>query len=129
MLISTNVTDPVLSIIYISQISKLGGASTFAEIDFAHPYFAISLSLNVLLTLMIIARVAWHSRNVRPVTGSLSTASGLYKIITTMLVESCALYAATFLLFLVPWWVDSVVADTFWPVLIEVQVCDVFIPL
>ena len=46
-----------------------------------------------------------------------------------MLVESCALYAATFLLFLVPWWAGSDIVSTFWPVLIQTQVCDVFILL
>jgi hypothetical protein len=116
-----------MSIWYIFEISKPGGVHP--GFDPANPYFSISLSLNILLTLMIIARVAWHGRNVRKATGVLSTANGLYNTIATMLVESCALYAATLLLFLVPTWANSIIAGTFWPVLNEIQVCDIFILL
>jgi hypothetical protein len=123
----TEVADTAMSIWYIFQTSKPD--SVFTGFNPVDPYFSISLSLNVLLTLMIIVRVAWHGRNVRKITGALSTTSGLYSTIITMLVESCALYAAAFLLFLVPWWANSVIAATFWPVLNEIQVCEIFIPL
>ena len=42
--------------------------------------------------------------------------------IITILVESAALYAVSFLLFLVPWAADSWVDKTFWLILFEVQV-------
>lgn len=95
-------------------------------IDFGVPYFSISLSLNILLTLLIVGRLALHRRNVRSAMGA--RASGLYETIITMLVESCALYAVTSLLFVVPWSVKSHVADIFLPILAEIQVSAVSTP-
>ena len=70
-------------------------------------YYSICLSLNVLLTLMIIARVVLHSRNTRRDTVASERAMELYSTIVTMLVESCALYAAALLLFIVPYAIGS----------------------
>ena len=61
-------------------------------------YYSIALSLNALLTLMLITRLVLHSKNIRCVMGDQDGASGLYKAIITMLVESGALYAASFAL-------------------------------
>ena len=58
--------------------------------EFGAPYFAISATLNVILTLMIVIRLILHSRNVRNTIGPSAGAGGLYKAIVTMLVESCA---------------------------------------
>lgn len=67
-------------------------------VNFGLPYFAISISLNVLLTLMIVIRLVLHSRNIRAAMGPSSGIGELYKTIVTMLIESCALYALTSLL-------------------------------
>ena len=63
----------------------------------ALPYFSISLSLNILLTLMIVIRLALHTRKTRNALG-ITGIGGLCKAIITMLVESCALYAVNSLL-------------------------------
>ena len=86
------------------------------------PYFSISLSLNILLTLLIVARLAMHERYIRNALGTRSESSGLYETIITVLVESCAIYAVTSLLFVVPWGAKSHVADIFLPILAQVQV-------
>ena len=60
------------------------------------PYYSISLSLNVLLTLMIVIRIALHTTDTRAameVTGI----GGLCTAIITMLIESSALCAASVL--------------------------------
>ena len=62
-------------------------------------YLSISLSLNVLLTLIIVIRLIVHARNTRAALG-MAGIGGLSKAIVTMLVESCALYAVISLLFL-----------------------------
>ena len=62
------------------------------------PYLAISLSLNIVLTLMIVVRLVLHGRNVRAATGSSGGIGGLYKTISTMLIESSALFALSSLL-------------------------------
>jgi hypothetical protein len=91
-------------------------------IDFGLPYFSISLSLNILLTLMIVTRLVLHSRNVRTAMGAPRGAAGLYKAIVTMLIESCTLYAVSSLLFVGPWGAGSHIADIFLPILAESQV-------
>ena len=56
--------------------------------------FSISVGLNLLLTLMIVARLAVHSKNIRKAMGGSDGAGRLYQTIITVLVESCALYSA-----------------------------------
>ena len=85
-------------------------------------FFSISVSLNVLLTLMIIVRLVMHSRNVRKATGAPEGAGGLYKAIVTVLVESCALYAVGFLLYIGVWSVGNALVYVFFPILLETQV-------
>ena len=123
----TNVTDVAMGIMLLYQTSQPNSSiwNTVA-IDFGVPYFSISLSLNIILTLLIVARLALHSRNIRNAMGAPAGASGLYEIIITVLVESCAIYAVTSLLFVVPWGTKSHVADIFLPILAEIQVRAVF---
>jgi hypothetical protein len=90
------------------------------------PYYSISLSLNVLLTLMIIARLALHSRNIRNAIGVSSGPGGLYTAIITMLVESSALNAIGYLLSIIPDALDSDITYIFSPLLGHMQVRSVF---
>ena len=95
--------------------------------SFEYPFFAISPSLNILLTIMIVTRLILHRRNIQNAMGSSAgTTTGLYRAIVTILVESCALYAASFILFLGPWGSLSSVANIFFPVLAQAQVRAIF---
>ena len=96
-------------------------------ISFGVPYFSISLSLNILLTLLIVAWLAMHRKDIRNATGAPAGASGLYETIVAVFVESCAIYAVISLLFVVPWGAKSHVADIFLPILAEVQVRFLFV--
>ena len=78
---------------YYGDLSSITGVPRFAV-----PYLSISVSLNVLLTLMIVVRLVLHGRNIRAATGSAVGISGLYKVVSTMLIESCALFAVNSLL-------------------------------
>ena len=89
------------------------------------PYFSISISLNILLTLLIVIRLLMHSRNIRNSVGA--GAGGVYKAIVTMLIESSALYAVSSILFIGPWGANSWVADIFLPILAQNQVRAVFL--
>lgn len=91
-------------------------------VNFGLPYFTISVGLNVLLTLMISARLLLHSRNIRGAMGSTSGVSSLYRAIVTMLIESSALYAVTSLLFIGPYAANNYASDIFLPILAEIQV-------
>ena len=83
------------------------------------PYLAISVSLNILLTLMIVIRLILYSRNIRAATGFSGT-GGLCRAIITILIESSALYAVSSLL--VVGQSNYAMVDIFLPVLAENQV-------
>ena len=71
---------------------------------------------------MIATRLMLHSKDIRKAMGTSAPTSGLYKAVVTVLVESCALYAVTFVLFVGPWAAGSPVSGIFFPILIQVQV-------
>ena len=89
-------------------------------------YFSIALSLPILLTLMIVMRLIAHRRDVRKFIGALDVTSGPYTAIIRMVSESYALYAITFLLYIVPWAIGSPVMNLFFDPLRAIQVRTVF---
>lgn len=95
-------------------------------VNFGVPYFSISLAINVILTIMIVIRLILHSRNIRNAMGAQDGASGVYKAIITVLVESSALYTVSFLLFVGPWGATNYAEDIFFPPLAQVQVRSTF---
>ena len=86
------------------------------------PFYATSISLNVLLTLMIIIRLILHKRNIRNAVGTAHKPGGPYDAVVTMLVESCALYAITYLLYIVTWVIENPAQLMFYPLLAMTQV-------
>jgi len=114
-----------------SQKRQLVGYVFF---QFGIPYLSISVSLNVLLTLMIIIRLVLHGRNVRAAAGSAAGISELCKEVSTVLVESCALFAVSSLVVVGALVVfgtsdnpdislsGGYTVDIFFPILVETQV-------
>ena len=102
-------TNVVTGIAYIYALSDTSVSSNTLS-NFGTSYYSICLSLNVLLTLMIVARLIVHIWNLRKATGASGGPSGLHTATATaatMLIESYALYAVAVLLYIVPWAVDS----------------------
>jgi len=103
---------------------------------FCVAYLSISVTLNVLLTLMIVIRLILHGRKVRTATGSLVGISELYKTISTMFIESCALFTMSSMLVIgalaayiyseTPdiYVIGEVIVEIFYPILAEIQVRD-----
>ena len=119
----TNVGDIAMGIMLLYQTSQPNNSIWSAvAINFGVPYFSISLSLNIILTLLIVARLALRIKNGQSATGVPAVAGSFRETIVAVFVESCALYAVTSLLFVVPWGANSHVADIFLPILAEVQV-------
>ena len=87
-------------------------------------YFAIIFSLNVLLTLMIVARLVWYNKNVRNAMGDGDGVGAWYRATITMFVESCAPYAISLLIYLGPPGPKGSVAHlhAFYPIVVETQV-------
>ena len=120
--LGANPTGTAMGIAFIWQIARTFSinSNSVTIANFGTPYYAISISLNVLLTLMIVARLILHRKNIRKAMGT--RAGGLYGTAATMLVESCALYAVSYILFIGPWAIGSPVSNIFFPILAETQV-------
>ena len=118
---STNLTDTVMGIanIYMRSTSTINEA---AVTDVTTSYHSICLSIRLLLTLMIIARLIPHRRNLRRTIGTPDGAMEPYTTVITMLVESCALYVATLLFYIIPVALGSWVAVIPAKILGQVQV-------
>lgn len=121
---STNAIDTAMGIAFIFQISQTISinSNSVTIANFGTPYYSISISLNVLLTLMIVTRLVLYNRNVRNAMGAPVKARGLYNTAVTILIESCALYAVSYILFIGPWAIGSPVSNIFFPILAETQV-------
>ena len=111
-----------IAIIYYQASQPLSTIQNSAIPDFGYLYSSISFSLNALLTLMIIARLILHSKNIRNAMGTAAGALRLHKAIITMLVESAALCAVTFLIFIGTWASRNPAQFIFLPALAQVQV-------
>ena len=98
---------------------------TITATNISTSYFSVCLSLNVLLTLMIVLRLIVHVRNIRNSTGDPDGSGGLHKAAATvvmMLIESYALYAGVLLAYTIPSALNSWVVNLFSGVLGAVQV-------
>ena len=111
-----------ITLVYQSSRPASNIRNQVAIFDFGVPSYSISLALNVLLTLMIVARLVLHNRRIRKAMGTPTTTGGLYNALVTMLIESSALYAASFLLFIGPWSAGNPSANIFSPILTGTQV-------
>ena len=118
-LVQANVVPIAMGITFVYQLQS---TQQMSNVWSALPYFSISLSLNVILTLAIVIRLILHTRNVRTALGG-SGIGGMCKTIITMLVESCTLYAVSSLLVIGPWGVGNPIVNFFLSILEETQVC------
>ena len=87
----------------------------------ALPRFSISLSLNIILTVVIAVRFVLHAKNTRTALG-IPGISGLCKAIDVMPIESCAIYAVSSFLLVGTLGAGSPVSNLFTPTFIEAQV-------
>ena len=108
--------------ITISQARGLGGFRVTTPVDLGLLHVSISVSLNILLTLMITTRLLLHGRNIRAATGCPAGTSRLYKIIATMFIESSALFSVNVLLMIGLWAAGSGATDLFPAIVAETQV-------
>ena len=100
---SANVYDVATGVRLLYAESQLVAQGASLLLKSGNAYYSLALSLNALLTLVIIVRLVLHEKNIRNAMGASNGASGLYKTIITMLVESGALYAFSTLLLLGTW--------------------------
>ena len=116
-------TGTVIGILLAYEISRPMSHWDLGDIiNFGIAYYPISLALNLLLTLMIVIRLALHSREFRKALGAPDTARGLYTTVIATLVESATPYTVSFLLYIGPWLAGTSASDIFSILLPEAQV-------
>jgi hypothetical protein len=123
-----NMVDTATGIAFIYELAQSVYRVPVVFFNIYLSYLSISLSLNVLLTIMIVARLLLHRRNIQNAIGDSAEFGGLYDSIITTIVESYAPYTVVSLINLALFVVDSPIQDYFGPALGHVQVCDVVAP-
>lgn len=80
---------------------------------FGTTYYAMSIGLNIVLTLLICGRLFYFSRLTRCTFGNDHTSAQLYTGIAAMIAESAAPYTAVGIMFLVPYALQSPTSNLF----------------
>lgn len=93
-----------LGIITLVQSAQPSGLFAGSSVDWGTPYFSITVSLNLLLALLIIARLMWVRRSLTAV--GLDD-GGLYTGLAAMIIESAAPMSATGIAFVVSFATES----------------------
>ncbi len=110
-----------LSILTLFQASRPESSLwTNTTIVMAVPYFSISVSLNILLTLLLVGRLWYMSERAKRTIGREHAAT--YTSIATMLVESAVPYAIAGLVFIITYARNSNVQNIALPVLSQIMV-------
>lgn len=120
----------VTGVIFISQVLRPDGVviSLTAITRFGAPFLSVTFSLDALLTFMIVAKLILHRKNLRNAMGNMTTNAGeLYKVIATILIESFALNAVTFLIYIGLWGAESFIQFPFNQILAQIQVITSFL--
>jgi hypothetical protein len=112
-----DLTDTAMGIAFLYENTR--PASLALSSSFINKYYiSISHALDTLVTVIIVTRLIMHSRNIRKAIGASTGTNGLYKTVVAMLVESYALYAVAFLLFIIPRASNNPVVNIFFPILV-----------
>ena len=120
--LGTNVINTATGVLFLA--ARLNDASYGSTVyKFGLPYILISISLNILLTFMIVTRLVLQIKGIRTAMG-ITGINGLCKAIITVLIESCALYTVSSLLVIGPWAAGYHDVILFLPILCQTQVCD-----
>jgi hypothetical protein len=93
-----------------------------AGINFTTPYFAMSLALNILVTILIVVRLMLYRRRINQALPSNTNHGAQYVSLAAMVYESAAIYSVFSLLFLVPFTIGHPLSQLFIQALSPVQV-------
>ena len=117
-----------LSVVWLIQVSApasspWGNLSNNA-INFTAPYFWMSLSLNISMTIAICGRLLFYRRRITRVLGP--NHGTQYTSVAAMIVESSFIYSAFSLLFLIPFALNNPIQNAFIQLMGEIQVRSLF---
>ena len=113
-----------LSVVWLVQVSAPAsspwGSLSNNAINFTAPYFWMSLSLNISMTVAICSRLLFYRRRITRVLGP--NHGTQYTSVAAMIVESSFLYSAFSLLFLIPFALNNPIQNAFIQLMGEIQV-------
>ncbi|EMD39212.1 hypothetical protein CERSUDRAFT_152269 [Gelatoporia subvermispora B] len=110
----------VLSCLLTIQTALPGGSLWSTNtINFSVPYWSISMSLNIILTLLLVARLLWMRRRISQVLGP--QYSSTYTSVAAMIIESALPYALVSFVFVVLYGLQNTAENLFIPVLTQVE--------
>jgi uncharacterized membrane protein YidH (DUF202 family) len=110
-----------MGFVFIIQTSFPNGSLwANGEIDFALPYFVLSVSMSVIATGLMLWRMLSFMKKVKFALGKKQTTP--YTSISAILVESCALYAIFSLIFIVLFAINHPIQYVFLSALANVQI-------
>ncbi|KLO13649.1 hypothetical protein SCHPADRAFT_915187 [Schizopora paradoxa] len=109
-----------VSVLLLFQLTQPGASLwTRVAISFGIPYWSISISLNVIVTLLIVARLLYMRRVTR--IALTPEHASTYTSIVAILIESAALYSTVGLIFVISYARNSMVQNVLLPVLGHIQ--------
>lgn len=110
-----------MSIMVIFQSSRPNASLwTSTTVQFSLPYFAISIALNVMLTLLLVSRLLYMSHQAKKTIGM--EHGDAYISVASMLIQSATQYAITGLVFIITYARSSNVQNLILPVLSQIMV-------
>lgn len=111
------------SILLLVQLTHPDSTLTTGNtINFGLAYWPISVSINVLVTSLIVGRLLYFRARVRHAFALAPDHGRMYTSVVAMLIESAALYTVVGLLYIGTYATKNVAANVLVPVLGEVQV-------
>jgi len=112
-----------MGVMFLFQSSR-PGASLWdgLSVNFGIPYFSLSASLNVIITILITIRLLLYRRDLSRALGPGQASSVPYASIAAMVTESSMLYAVFSLLFVIPYGANSHISNIFLPILSQIQI-------
>ncbi|KAJ7091128.1 hypothetical protein C8R44DRAFT_750620 [Mycena epipterygia] len=113
----------VLGILWLKQVGTVSASPWDTPgINYTTPYFAMSLALNILVTLLIVVRLMLHRNRINQTRAMGTNHGAQYTSFAAMIIESAAIYSIFSLLFLVPFTMGHPLSQLFLQALSPVQI-------
>ncbi|KAJ7188005.1 hypothetical protein C8R46DRAFT_879144 [Mycena filopes] len=117
-----------IGILWLKQVGVTSASPwDTSGINFTTPYFAMSLALNILVTILIVVRLMMYRWRINRAMPLGSNHGAEYTSLAAMIVESAAIYSLFALLFLVPFVIGHPLSQLFLQALSPVQVMVTFL--
>ncbi|KIJ64812.1 hypothetical protein HYDPIDRAFT_40011 [Hydnomerulius pinastri MD-312] len=107
-----------LWVVIVSRPAQSG--SGWMSFSFLFPYLSVSLAINIFISILTVLRLMYHRSRISKVLGP--GHGTIYASFAAMVVESASVYSICSLLYLIPYAVNSPLANSFMQILGEAQI-------